>query len=158
MQLPFRRASSRAARTLLAGWQINVIPISLRAHRSRYTTVPTCRCRAAPEITGFYSSRPNLVADPNQGPRSAFQRLNPATQTGQFGSEGRNAVRGPGDANVDLSALKTFRINERLRLQFRAECFNIANPRTSPCRITISRRPISAAHSRPLRRGSSNSD
>ena len=28
---------------------------------------------------------------------------------------------------MDLSALKTFRINERLRLQFRAECFNIAN-------------------------------
>ena len=59
--------------------------------------------------------------------RSAFRRLDPVTQAGQFGSEGRNAVRGPGIANVDLSLLKTFAVTERVRLQFRAECFNIAN-------------------------------
>ena len=75
------------------------------------------RCKAvSPEITGFYSSRPNLMADPNTGShtadqwvsRSAFPRLDPVTQAGQFGSEGRNAVRGPGISNIDLSLLKTF--------------------------------------------------
>jgi hypothetical protein len=59
--------------------------------------------------------------------RSAFQRLDPNTQAGQFGNEGRNVVRGPGIANVDLSLLKTVPLAERMRLQFRAECFNIAN-------------------------------
>jgi hypothetical protein len=49
------------------------------------------------------------------------------TQAGQFGSEGRNAVRGPGISNIDVSLLKTFDIAERARLQFRAECFNLAN-------------------------------
>jgi hypothetical protein len=76
-----------------------------------------------------------LIADPNQGPhtldawvsRSAFQRLNLATQAGQFGNEGRNVVRGPGIANVDLSVLKSFFITETVRVQFRAESFNIAN-------------------------------
>jgi hypothetical protein len=90
---------------------------------------------SAPEITGFYSSRPDLIGDPNAGPhtpdqwvsRSAFQRLDPVTQAGQFGSEGRNAVRGPGISNVDLSLLKGFRLTERARMQFRAECFNVAN-------------------------------
>ena len=42
--------------------------------------------------------------------RSAFQRLDPVTQAGQFGNEGRNAVRGPGISNVDLSLLKTFAV------------------------------------------------
>jgi hypothetical protein len=90
---------------------------------------------SSPEITGFYSSRPNMVSDPNVGlhdaaqwiSRSAFQRLDPATQAGQFGNEGRNAVRGPGVSNIDLSLLKTFPIAERAHLQFRAECFNLAN-------------------------------
>ena len=59
--------------------------------------------------------------------RSAFRRLDPATEAGQFGNEGRNAVRGPGIANVDLSLLKSFNFSESTRLQFRAECFNIAN-------------------------------
>ena len=59
--------------------------------------------------------------------RSAFGRLDPHTQAGQFGNEGRNTVRGPGIANVDVSLLKTFAVAERARAWFRAECFNIAN-------------------------------
>jgi hypothetical protein len=59
--------------------------------------------------------------------RNAFRRLDAANQAGQFGNEGRNTVRGPGIANVDLSLLKSIRLDERARLQFRAEWFNIAN-------------------------------
>ncbi len=85
--------------------------------------------------TGFYSSRPDAIADANAGThtpdqwmsRSAFRRLDPTTQAGQFGSTGRSTVRGPGIANVDLSLLKTMPLTERVRLQFRAECFNVAN-------------------------------
>ena len=36
-------------------------------------------------------------------PGSAFRRLNPSTEAGRFGSEGRNAVRGPGLSNIDIS-------------------------------------------------------
>jgi hypothetical protein len=76
-----------------------------------------------------------LIANPNAGPhtasqwvsRAAFQRLDPVAQAGQFGNEGRNVVGEPGIANVDLSLLKTFDLTERVRLQFRAECFNVAN-------------------------------
>jgi len=59
--------------------------------------------------------------------KTPFQRLNPQTQAGQFGNESRNAVRGPGYADVDLSAMKTFVLAERLHAQFRAESFNVAN-------------------------------
>ena len=90
---------------------------------------------SSPEITGFYSSRPDLISNPNAGShtpdnwisRSAFRRLDPATQAGQFGNEGRNAIRGPGIGNVDFSLLKSFALRESWKLQFRAECFNLAN-------------------------------
>ena len=59
--------------------------------------------------------------------RAAFQQLNPNSQAGQFGNEGRNVVRGPGIENVDLSIFKNFRLTETARLQFRAECFNLFN-------------------------------
>ncbi len=89
----------------------------------------------SPPISGFAASRPNLVGDPNGGPRtvdawisrSAFQRLNPQTQAGQFGDAGRNIARGPAYTNVDLSLVRTFSLSARTRLQFRAEAFNIAN-------------------------------
>ena len=53
--------------------------------------------------------------------------LTPAANPGQFGNEGRNAVRGPGLATADFSLFKTFAVAEGARLQFRAEAFNALN-------------------------------
>jgi hypothetical protein len=57
----------------------------------------------------------------------AFERLDPVANAGQFGNAGRNIVRGPGLGVVDLSLMKNFRIRESAQVQFRAECFNVAN-------------------------------
>ena len=43
------------------------------------------------------------------------------------GNVTRNTLRGPGTAQVDLSAIKTFHIYDRLNAQFRAEAYNIIN-------------------------------
>jgi hypothetical protein len=43
------------------------------------------------------------------------------------GSNGRNTLFGPGLVNFDFTVLKDTVITERLRLQFRAEFFNIFN-------------------------------
>jgi hypothetical protein len=89
----------------------------------------------SPPISGFAASRPNVVGDPNGGPhtvdqwlsRSAFQRLDPATQAGQFGNAGRNIARAPAYTNVDVALVRTFTLTGDLRLQVRAESFNVAN-------------------------------
>lgn len=135
-EIPFPQAAGRFARTTLGGWQLNTIAnFASGTPFTVYDSANVSLQGSSPEITGFYSSRPDLIADPNAGPhtpdqwvsRSAFRRLDPATQAGQFGNEGRNVVRGPGIANVDVSLLKNFAITETARVQFRAECFNVAN-------------------------------
>jgi len=135
-RLPIWRDASSAAAFILNGWQLNTITsISSGTPFTVYDSANVSEQGSAPEITGFYSSRPDLISNPNLGPHtpsqwvspSAFQLLNPNTQAGQFGNEGRNVVRGPGIESVDLSLFKDFRVSESQRVQFRAECFNSLN-------------------------------
>jgi hypothetical protein len=135
--LPRWKDARPVAAFLLNGWQLNTITsFSSGTPFTVYDSANVALQGSAPEITGFYSSRPNLVSDPNSGQphtpnewvsRSPFMQLNPLTQAGQFGNEGRNVVRGPGIENVDLSLFKDFPISETKRVQFRAECFNLLN-------------------------------
>jgi hypothetical protein len=46
---------------------------------------------------------------------------------GQLGNTGRFWLRGPGFSNFDFSLFKDFKFTERIRLQYRAEFFNIFN-------------------------------
>jgi outer membrane receptor protein involved in Fe transport len=135
--LPRLAHSSPAAGGLLNGWQLNTIAsVSSGTPFTVYDSANVSLQGSAPEISGFYSSRPNLISNPNSGQphtpsewisRAPFQQLNPTTQAGQFGNEGRNVVRGPGIANVDFSLFKNFNLSESKRIQFRAECFNLLN-------------------------------
>lgn len=45
----------------------------------------------------------------------------------RFGTSGRNTLRAPSIFNTNLSVFRTFPINERLNLQFRAESYNLSN-------------------------------
>ena len=45
----------------------------------------------------------------------------------RFGNVGRNIMRGPGTVNTDLSIYRTFKVTEKLNVQFRAESFNLSN-------------------------------
>ena len=49
------------------------------------------------------------------------------TAVPRFGSLGRNVVIGPGFNNTDFSVIKNTRIGEKLRMQFRAEFFDLFN-------------------------------
>ncbi len=135
--LPHWSGAPRAAALLLNGWQLNTITsLSSGTPFTVYDSADVSLQGSAPEISGFYSSRPDLISNPNVGQphtanewvsRAPFLQLNPMTQAGQFGNEGRNVVRGPGIEDVDLSLFKYFNIGESKRLQFRAECFNLLN-------------------------------
>jgi hypothetical protein len=50
-----------------------------------------------------------------------------AGTTNPAGNLGRNALYGPGFADLDLSVFKNLPVSERLRVQLRAEMFNVFN-------------------------------
>ena len=72
----------------------------------------------------FYFNPANFT---NTGfPTSAQAIANPSLRT--YGSLPRNAFRGPGRTNFDLALAKTTSLaGERIKLEFRAEAFNILN-------------------------------
>ncbi|MGA1368820.1 MAG: TonB-dependent receptor domain-containing protein [Blastocatellia bacterium] len=45
----------------------------------------------------------------------------------RWGTLGRNTLRGPGYANLDLSLVRTFRITEKVTTDFRIDAFNFTN-------------------------------
>jgi outer membrane receptor protein involved in Fe transport len=81
--------------------------------------------------TGELNDRPNLIGDPNSGPRTASQWFNRAAfarpADGTFGSSGRNTIIGPRLHIIDFSVNKATNISERFSVQFRAEFFNLFN-------------------------------
>ncbi|MBV8867484.1 MAG: TonB-dependent receptor [Acidobacteriaceae bacterium] len=134
--LPQWQNAPKLAGLLVNGWQLNaIVNLASGTPFTVYDSANVSLQGSAPEITGFYSSRPNLVANPNAGThtanqwvsRSAFQQLDPVANAGQFGNEGRNVVRGPGIETFDASLFKYFSLTESARLQFRAEFFNALN-------------------------------
>jgi hypothetical protein len=81
---------------------------------------------------GFAVQRPNRIGDPNEFEgRTVARYFNTAafTATPQFaiGTSSRNPVRGPGLQEADLMIGKTFAVTERVRVEFRAEAFNVSN-------------------------------
>ncbi|MDQ2773850.1 MAG: carboxypeptidase regulatory-like domain-containing protein [Acidobacteriota bacterium] len=134
--LPRWQNARAAGNFIVNGWQLNTIAsFSSGTPFTVYDSDNASLQGSSPEITGFYSSRPNVLSDPNAGSHtpdrwvsgSAFQQLTQQNNPGQFGNEGRNAVRGPGVASVDLSLFKNFSVTESKRVQFRAEVFNTLN-------------------------------
>ena len=86
----------------------------------------------SPEISGFVGDRPNLVGNPNDGPKTAGEWFNTqafqkVSQLGTFGNAGRNVVQAAGLSQWDFALFKNFRLRESTSLQFRAEMFNILN-------------------------------
>ena len=127
---------------ILGNWQVNgITTLMSNTPFTVYDSSNPSAQGSAPEISGFFSSRPDIVGNPNSGPcvrngatftarsadcwfsTSAFQQA----ALGQFGNVGRNTLKGPAFQQWDFSALKTIPIHERMNLQFRAEFFNIFN-------------------------------
>ena len=166
--LPKWRNAPRAAAFVANGWQLNTITsLSTGTPFTVYDSADVSLQGSAPEITGFYSSRPDLISIQIKGQphtanewvsRAPFLQLNPVTQAGQFGNEGRNVVRGPGIEDVDLSLFKYFNIErDDARTVSRGVLQPAQNHRKfSVCPRTTSNRRRSVRSCRRVRRACCN--
>ena len=77
------------------------------------------------------NDRPNLSGDPSLSNPTPDQWFNVAAFSmpgfGSFGHAGRNILDGPGYQNVNLAVLKHVTVGGNVRLQLRAEAFNLLN-------------------------------
>ncbi|MBZ5636436.1 MAG: TonB-dependent receptor [Acidobacteriia bacterium] len=142
-QLPFGKGKrfganfNRGLDLIAGGWEINGINSANSGPPLNVIYSPA----AANDVTGRIADyrgvsqmRPNLVGDTagSTGPAMLDNYFNKAafqtpTATSPFGTLGRNALRSPGLAQLDLSINKNFRFTERVTAQFRSEFFNILN-------------------------------
>ncbi len=136
--LPFWRQPHGWYQQILGNWQANgIVTLMTGTPFTVFDGNDFSVQGSAPEISGFFSNRPNVVADPNNGPKTtsawlnpnAFQRItqDPNSPVQQFGTAGRNIAQGPGYADWDFSLFKNIRVAESKELQFRAEFFNLLN-------------------------------
>jgi outer membrane receptor protein involved in Fe transport len=114
-----------SAKRLVEGWQIS----GIYTGQSGLPITPFLSVDSSG--TGELNDRPDLIGDPNSGPRKPNEWFNRAAFSqpapGTFGNSGRNVIIGPDLHSVDLSLSKQTKLAERASIQFRAEIINAFN-------------------------------
>ncbi len=122
-----RWANSGASQWLIGGWQMN-------GTFGAYSGLPFNVTASGASVNAPNNTQTADQVGPIRklgevGPGGQFYDVTsfrPVTEV-RFGNMGRNALRGPGMVNLNLSVFRTFAITEKLKMEFRAEAFNATN-------------------------------
>ena len=125
----FANGLTGASQKLISGWQVNGILTLL----SGFAFTPQVGSNQSGDGNKNNPDRPNR--NPNfQGtlmPRTVAEWYNPNAYSlptlGTYGNVGHGVLEGPGLATFDFSIFKTTVIKENMKLEFRAELFNLFN-------------------------------
>jgi hypothetical protein len=126
-ELPFGKNGDGLAKQLIKGWQLNGIWSAIQGRPFNVTA--SGASLDAPGNTQTADQVGPITKLGGVGPGQPFYdpaSFSPVTDV-RFGNTGRNLLRGPGLANLDLSLFRKFPLTERLNLEFRAEAFNFTN-------------------------------
>ena len=132
---------STIADFLVGGWSLEGI--------TRLESGPPVLVRVGQDLANIGRSylRPNLVGDPNDGPKDIDNWFNadafeiPAPYT--FGTAAPFIINADGIVSYDIAIQKRFPVKERHSIEFRAEMFNFPNhpnwnnPDTNPRSATF---------------------
>jgi len=149
-ELPFGRgrrwAENGVAAAIAGGWTLNAI--LSRESGTPFTVTSSGASVNAPGNTQTANQvLSNVRILGGHGPNQPyFDPYAFAPVTGvQFGTSGRNILRGPGLFNLDASVFRDFTVTERIKLQFRAEAFGATNtPQFANPSATVSNAVVSS--------------
>jgi len=127
-ELPLGRGSH------FGGWQISAVA----SVHSNVPFTPVLSFDNADLRSLLISERPDLVGNPDAGVCPNGARVgtpscwfNPSAfalpPRGEFGTAGRNILRGPGFAQFDVALQKGFQLKERTKITLGAEAYNLFN-------------------------------
>jgi Carboxypeptidase regulatory-like domain len=129
--LPLARSGGSARKALLADWTIGGITTAISGTPFTGTLGSF---NNSLNLASFAGDRPDLrpaarACDASTGnPDRWFDpSIYSLPAVGTYGNAGRNILCGPGLLNADFSLLKTLALWERVKIQFRAEFFNLFN-------------------------------
>lgn len=134
--LPFAKNASGLKRLAIKGWQANAVitwqnglPFTVTDAASQSAN-SSGTALAYINLPGVTVDRPNVVGHVGGGgPLNQFFNIKAfAPQAiGTPGNEAKNQYFGPNLRHADISLVKNFDLTKEANLQFRVECFNIAN-------------------------------
>ena len=124
----FAGESTGVKNAIVGGWQVN----GIYTWQHGFPLTVTAQDLGG-VLDTFGTNRADLVGDPT--PSGFNPDINKWFNTaafsqpalGQFGTVGRNTLRGPSTNNWDLALFKNFELPKSMRLQFRLESFNALN-------------------------------
>ena len=134
--LPTLQDRPPLTRHLLGDWEIATIVGAGSGQPLTVFTGTLPDFNGGPSGTGFNDNqRPNRVSGEecraSSGPDEQIINPNAYTlngfQLGTIGSAGRGDCLGPGYFQTDLALYKNFQVNERMKVQFRWDIFNVFN-------------------------------
>jgi hypothetical protein len=126
--LPFGRGSHGFVKQAIGGWQLTTIATiqsGLVTETSSWDSAGVVFSPSGARLNCVAGVDPVLPNHNQNGWYNSAAFTNPLA--GTYGNCGRDNLRGPRQVNIDLSAIKDFRVAERQALQFRAEFFNAPN-------------------------------
>jgi len=132
-ELPFGRGKRWSnqggiAGALLGGWQLNGIFSSYSGNPFTVTSASTSLNAPGNSQTADQIKPEVKILGGTGSGQPYFDPLAYAPVTAvRFGTSGLNSLRGPGVVNLDLGLFREFSATERVKIQFRAEGFNITN-------------------------------
>ena len=132
-QLPFLKNSDGWMHTAFSEWQVGGI-WTLQTGAPFTVNLSTDNANNGEPLSAP-SQRPNLICNPNSGPKTTAEWFNTSCFTATpvtlpaftYGNAGRDIVIGPGLDDFDASIQKAFPVRENMGLQFRLDVFDFFN-------------------------------